>query len=309
MMISYHTRLCTWLLALVTAAAVASSAVAAEPQPPLDPDNSLWCLYFKGLMPPREGQSDRRDLNFYLLFRQGRIVHAVASAPHWNKSCHAADISELTFFDDRLAGTVDVTFHKDGHVPKDGRPIASRLSLSAVLDRDDPGADEAIKGSYRGTFGAHAVSGRLVGRVTPADRTSLKAARYWYRVFDVLVGWTDDPRARDITIELDVLGGRPTNARFTPSPRRGAEKVTLPLTVKEIVLTVDKCTAEFTFQHPVLGDETGAKASYRLQVDVRRVHDLLGGEFEVTVKQPGKRDVVKSGALRGGCELLKEEIR
>jgi len=306
MIVSYHSRRCIQLLALATVAAVASSAVAAEPQPLLDPGNGLWCLYFKGLMPPKGGQSDRGDLNFYLLFREGRIVHAVASAPRWNKSCHAADVSKLTFVDDRLAGTVDVTFHGDGHVPKDGQPIASRLSLSALLDRDDPGADEAIEGSYRGTVGTHAVSGRLVGRVTPADRTSLKAARYWYRVFGVLVGWTDDPRARDITIEFDVLDGRSTNARYMPHPRRGVERVSLPLTVKEIELTVDRSTADFTFQHHVLGQETGAKASYRLQVDVRRVHDLLGGEFEVTVKQPGKPDVVKSGALRGGCEPLKE---
>ena len=126
----------------------------------LDPDNSLWCLYFKGLVPPKEGQSDRRDLNFYLLFREGRIVHAVGSALHWNKSCHAVDVSKLICVDDRLGGTIGITFHKDGHVPEDGRPIPSRLSVTAVLDRDDPGADEAIEGSYQGTFGEHEVSGR-----------------------------------------------------------------------------------------------------------------------------------------------------
>jgi hypothetical protein len=52
-----------------------------------------------------------------------------------------------------------------------------------------------------------------------------------------------------------------------------------------------------------------AKASYRLQVDVRRVHDLLGGEFEVMIELPGKPDTAKRGALRGGCEPLKDEIR
>jgi hypothetical protein len=257
-------------------------------------------------MPPKEGQSDRRELNFYLLFREGRIVHAVASAPHWNKSIHAVDVSQLTFTDNQLAGTIDITFHKDGHVPADGRPIPGRLLISAQLDPDNPGDEDAVKGSYRGTFGEQAVSGRLIGRVTPADRTSLKAARYWYRVFDVLVGSTDDPRGKDITIELDVIDGRPTNARYTPHTTRKGDKGTLPLTVKEIDLKVDQSTAEYTFQYPVLGDDAGAKASYHMKVDVKRVHDLLGGEFEVTVKQPGNPDVVKRGALRGHCDPLRD---
>jgi hypothetical protein len=302
----HKARLRNWLLVLIAAAAIASSAVAVEPDPPLDPGNSLWCLYFKGLMPPKEGQPDRRELNFYLLFRGGRIVHAVASAPYWNKSIHAVDVSKLSCVDNQLAGNIDITFHKDGHVPEDGRPIPSQFSMTAALDRDDPGDEEAIKGSYQGTFGEHEVSGRLIGRVTPADRTSLKAARYWYRVFDVLVGSTDDPRRRDITIELDVINGWPTNARFTPHTTRKADKVTLPLTVNEINLKVDQLTAEYTFLYPVLGDDTAAKASYHLKVDVKRVHDLLGGEFEATVKRPGGPDVVKRGALRGHCDPLRD---
>jgi hypothetical protein len=303
---SHNARPRGLLLVLIAATAFVSSAVSADPDPPLDPGNSLWCLYFQRLMPPKDGQSDRRELNFYLLFREGRIVHAVASAPHWNKSIHAVDVSQLTSVENRLTGTIDITFHKDGHVPADGRPIPGRLSMTALLDRDNPGDAEAIKGSYRGTFGERVVSGRLLGRVTPADRTSLKAARYWYRVFDVLLGTTDDPRGNDITIELDVINGRPTNPRFTPHTTRKGDKVTLPLTVKEINLTVDQSTAQYTFQYPVLGDDAVEKASYHMKVDVKRVHDLLGGEFEATVKQPGNPDVVKRGALRGNCDPLKD---
>jgi len=299
----HHKR---FVLFLAIAAALTTPSFAADPEPPLDPGESLWCLYFKEYMPPNQSGSDRSDLNFYMLLRQGRIVHAVASAPRWNKSCHAVDVSKLTCADDRLGGTVDITFHADGHVPQDGRPVGGRLTLSALLDRGDPGAEEAIDGRYEGTFGKEQVSGRLVGRVTPADRTSFKAARYWYRVFGVLVGSTDDPRARDITIELDVRDGRPTGARFTPHGKRGAEKVTLPLAVADIELAVDQSTAEYTFTYPVLGNEGGAKATYDLKVDVKRVHDLLGGEFEATVKQPGKPKGVRRGAVRGHCDPAAE---
>ena len=125
-------------------------------------------------------------------------------------------------------------------------------------------------------------------------------------MFDLLAGSTDDPRNRDITIEFDIIDGQPTNARFTPQTSRRAKKLTLPLTVQEIDLTVDQSTAEFSFLHPVLGEDAGAKASYHLKVDVKRVHDLLGGEFEATVERPGKPDIVKRGALRGNCDPLRD---
>src|SRR4051794_36028720 len=96
--------LLAFLLAPVGAARERKPAQA----PQTDTRNKNWNLTLEGFFPAqKDGQ--RRPLSVYLVYRNGKWLQALASAPAWNQNAHAVDLTGLTYTEGMLKGKILVT--------------------------------------------------------------------------------------------------------------------------------------------------------------------------------------------------------
>lgn len=281
--------LLVWLL-------IGQRVTGADAPAPPDPDNCTWNLTFEAFFPP-----DRRGpqpMRIYMVRRQGRFLHALGSSPTWNKCCHTVDISRVRFAEGVLSGTMQVTLHPDPWIPEDAKPLSATLEINAKIDLEQPGKEGSVNGSYQGTLGNKRVSGKLGGNLGVPEMTSYRACRFGFALMDALEGGANawDRRMR---VEFDVFDGKPTGGAFGSTDMRGDAKILHPLKFTKLEVKEHTFAAEFTIHYEILGAIGDASADYRFSVDGKRVNDLIGGIFNVTVSRKGHRDLVKGGGLKG----------
>jgi hypothetical protein len=98
-----------------------------------------------------------KDLVLYVARRDGRIAHAFARAPRFNRMPYLVGTNGLSWVGADLAGVLDFVVPSDGYVPKPGETLRVALRLAASEK------DGALAGTYEGTVRELAAKGVIEG--------------------------------------------------------------------------------------------------------------------------------------------------
>jgi hypothetical protein len=280
------------LLALWNCGATSGGEPAAKP----DIDNATWTLSFEQFFPAKRGKDS--PMKIYVVRRGGKWLHAVGSSPTWNTCTHAADVSNLTFADGALRGKLNVTLYGDPWVPADQKPVACALEINAKLDLQEPQKEGALDGTYQGTFGGAKAAGKLTGRVWVPKMTALDACQISFAMTDALAGGGNSWDRR-LYIGFNHFDGQIDDAQFGPTDMKGNPTVLQPLDASKLRVTEHALSGEFGFDYEILAAIGDNSAKYHVQIDAKRVDDLIGGTFKVTATDAKKKQIVKEGGLKG----------
>ena len=135
------------------------------PMPEVAPGDGLYYVELHGAVP--EG----KQLMLYVPCVGGAFGAGAGFAGTFNHTFHDVDGSGLSLTGRKIAGDVGVTIRADPYVPKDGKSVPCRYTVSAEV------ADGCVTGTFEGEFGGRAVSGTVVGRVRPRPEAP-EPARY-----------------------------------------------------------------------------------------------------------------------------------
>ncbi len=132
-----------------------------------DPREAIWQVVLEDALP------DGKALELHLAVHKGRITHALAIAPAFNRGPHDLDSSKLSITRSmQLRGEASVTIQPDNYVPKDGQPIKCRFRVDAVpppangLSRyEGEVAGKAVKGDISIRLLPHAANAEGYGRI------------------------------------------------------------------------------------------------------------------------------------------------
>ncbi len=261
-----------------------------------DPDNATWQVVLQGFFPPGK-KGERRNLRLYLARRNGKWTHGLGSEPTWNQTTYTLDHRGLSNEKGVVRGTIKVILHPDPWIPKDQKPISCSIEMDAALDLADPGRDGALRGTYKGNFGAEPVSGTVGGKVYDMPLVDENNCRVVVILNNALVGGKEHYHNR-LALKIDYHDGKVASSEFGLVGLDNRPYDFRPFSGIDLKLLRDGIYGEAVVPFEVLGELGDPSATYKFSLRGHRVNNLVGGTFTVRV-QYGGREIVKDGSFKG----------
>lgn len=283
----------------------AAPGPAAEAPPPLDGRNYVLGLTFEEFFPPAERKPGRRPLPLYVLIRDGKIVHAIASAPTWNKTAHPADASRLAYSPREVKGEIAIPLQCDPWIPRDQKELPCSVTVQATLPDDL--SVRSLEGTYRGRCGDQDVKGKMLIRRMAYDASCWRNCTASLQLVDCLVGGEHGYQRR-IAVEFDVRDGKLAGQRFGLVGLDNRPFDLRPLERAELDMRQDSFTARVTIPHEDLDAIADADATYHVEIQAGlRMGNMVGGLYRVRVVRPGKEDLIKQRSFKGWLTAPRED--
>lgn len=293
-------------LALFAMTFLSLAVIAAESTySPGDPLNGTWRVCLDGFFPPaaKRNATARRALPIYIVSRDGKLLYGLGSAPDWNLTTHPADVATMSYdaASGRLAGTMKVKLNPDPWIPADHKPVMCEVSLEAVLDRANPTNNNALQGRYRAKYDTELIEGSVSGHVYTQPLVDLGNCQLLLLLNHVLLGGREAYHNR-IAVRLDIAGGKAVAAQFGMVGLNNQPYDFRPFDRFNITSTADGFSGELVIPYEILGAVEEASAEYTIRLQGRRINNICGGEFTVTVAHAG-RTTTHEGNFKGNIAL------
>ena len=302
---------------------------AAEPVELANADNGQWAVILNGFFPGLSKGGESRQLNCYLVRRQGKWAAALATAtnngrPNWNTALMPIDPDKAAYKDGKLTGTMAVTLVPDPWVPKDQKPRQATVTLDVAVRPGPvggaaakPDAVATISGKWSAAIAGDEAElkesglqprgeGTVTGTVGPNQPHDLADESYDLALYNLIPGQTKDNFQRRRALSLGVKGGKVVSARVGQMDmRRNAYDYDTVDAPEGFGVTPDALDGTVSFAADTLD---GDRADFSLKLEGQRVSNFAVGRWRGSyAKADGKgqeisgffRATVRPGAYEG----------
>jgi hypothetical protein len=290
-------------------AAVPAAAPAAA-----DPNDGQFAVILQGFFPGQTKSGETKQLNCYLVRREGKWTAALATAtnagrPNWNTATMPLDPSQLTLEGKRLSGTLRITLVPDPWVPKDQKPREAVVKIDAALgEPQEKDAIAGISGKWTATIdgkkdelAAALLSpqgeGKIAGKFWPTQERDTADSSYDLALYNLVPGTTNANFHRRRAISLGVKGGRIVSARLGQMDMRhnayDYETLDAP---QDCEIDEDQFRASVSFTADTLD---GERAAFVLQLKGQRVGTFITGTWKGHYTDEAGKKHETEGFLRG----------